>query len=439
VQQVHKGDGRDALGVDFVAHRLRITILAVHEGRSARRPSVVSRRFAHVLSKKVVATMAPAQGPSEAKNGLDPLVYRIHAWSDAGGDWSDVLALLRDRLDGRLVTLSTHHFASGHGEVICEDPASPAFRVAYAEYASRNPWFLSSVEYVAGRVVAGEDLLSNRDLVRTDFYRALLEPHGLLHCIAGVAMRSGALMHFLSVHRGPDQEPFGERDKATLGAVLAHVSLALGNRWRLRAQSDLLNVMMGVVDRYPHPCLLIDAGGRIVHANRNAAADAMPGVGLAVDAGALAAALPIDRPTLRQAVRDVIAAAGGGAADATRAVTLSVPGGKHPSVVSLHAAGRLFDALTGDVAELVLVTARNPSLTHDLETCSFVKQFGLSPAQARVGVMIVSGHSLMETARKLHVSDNTVRSHLKQIFQKTNTHGQMELVHLHAKICAPSD
>jgi DNA-binding CsgD family transcriptional regulator len=56
-----------------------------------------------------------------------------------------------------------------------------------------------------------------------------------------------------------------------------------------------------------------------------------------------------------------------------------------------------------------------------------------------VGVMIITGHSLAETARKLHVSDNTVRSHLKQIFQKTNTHGQMELVHLHARTCASGD
>ena len=246
-------------------------------------------------------------------------------------------------------------------------------------------------------------------------------------------------MYFVSVHRGPDQAPFGEPEKSSLGAVLAHVSLALGNRWRLREINDLMNVMMGVVDRYPHPCLLTDAGGRVVHGNRSASAHAVPAFGLSVDGGVLAAALPIDRLALRQAIRDVAASAARGAADSTRAVTLSVLGGNHPSVVSVHAAGRVFDAASGDVAELVLVTARNSGIVHDLKTCSFVKQFALSPAQARVGVMIVTGHSLAETAQKLHVSDNTVRSHLKQIFHKTNTHGQMELVHMHARICAPSD
>jgi DNA-binding CsgD family transcriptional regulator len=221
--------------------------------------------------------------------------------------------------------------------------------------------------------------------------------------------------------------------------VLAHVSLALGNRWRLREASDLMKVMMGVVDRYPQPCLLIDADGRVVHCNRCAAAPAVPSVGLCIEGGSLAAAVPIDRPALRQAIRDVAASAARDATDTTRVVTLSVPGGKHPAVVSILAAGRVFEAQTGDLAELILVTARNPGLDHGHNACCLGKQFGLSPAQARVAVMIVTGHSPAEIARTLHVSDNTVRSHLKQIFQKTNTHGQMELVHLHARVCAPSE
>ena len=350
----------------------------------------------------------------------------------------DALALLRDRLDGQLATLSQHHFASGQGAVVCEFPENPGFRTTYAQYASRNPWFLSSDEYTVGRVITGNELLSNRDLVKTDFYRVLLKPHNLFHCMSGVAIRREHLIHYISLHRGQDQPGFGEREKANLRVVLAHVSLALENRWRLREVSDLTNVLLGVVDRHPHPSLLVDADGRIVHCNKSANELSVHSVGLRTDGGRLAAATSVDRAALREAIRDVAKAACQ-SPEATRAVTLSVPGQQHPAVVSIYAAGRAFQAETGEVAELVLVTARNPHFEHDIHTCSFVKQFGLSPAQSRVTVLIIAGHSLADTARKLHVSENTARSHLKQIFQKTNTHGKMELVHLHARTCVDSD
>lgn len=369
---------------------------------------------------------------------LDLLLYRIHASSDAIGGWSDVLALLRERIDGQLVTLSRHHFATGQGAVICEFPANPGFCAAYAEYASRNPWFLSSEEYAVGRVLTGDELLSNKDLIKTDFYRNLLKPHGLFHCMSGVAIRRGNLVHFVSLHRGQDQPSFGEREKASLKPVLAHISLALENRWRLRQASELTTVMEGVADRQPHPSLLVAADGRVVHRNRSATTPSLSSAGLCVEDDRLVAVTAVDRAALREAIRDVAKAARDGR-NTTRAVTLSVPGGQHPGVVSIHAAGSVFSAKRGEVDELVLITARNPHIEHDIHTCSFVKQFRLSPAQARVSVMIITGHSLADTARNLHVSENTARSHLKQVFQKTHTHGQMELVHLHARNCVDND
>lgn len=369
---------------------------------------------------------------------LESLLYRIHASTDAIGGWSDVLALLREQLEGHLATLSQHHFASGQGGVVCEYPENPGFRTAYAKYASRNPWFLSSEEYTVGRVVTGDELLSNEDLVKTDFYRDLLKPRGLFHCMSGAVVRRGNLVYFVSVHRGQDQSHFGEREKTILKPVLMHISLALENRWRSRQASDLTVVMKGIVDRYPHPSLLVAADGRVVYCNRSATATSLLSAGLCMEEDRLVAAITVDRAALREAIR-AVANAVRNDGDTTRSVTLSAPGGQHPAVVSIHAAGNVFAAERGEIDELVLITARNPHIEHDIHTCSFVKQFRLSPAQARVSVMIVTGHSLADTARKLHVSENTARSHLKQIFQKTHTHGQMELVHLHARNCADHD
>jgi len=382
--------------------------------------------------------MTLARPQSEPKVDLEPLLYRIHASTDSNGDWSEVLELVRERLAGRLATLSRHHFASGHGSIICEVPANPRFRSEYAQYASRNPWFLSSEAFAPGRVMTGNELLSNRNLVKTDFYRGVLRPHGLFHWLSGVAARRGQLIYYIGVHRGQEDAAYGEREKTVFRAVLAHLSLALENRWRLRQSADLAKLMIGVVDRHPHLSLLVDADGHIVHCNRSAAARSVTRAGLCIEGGRLAAGASMDRAALADAIREVAQAASGDG-NSARTLALSVPDARHPAVVSVQSAGQVFRLETGEVDELVLVTVRSSDCEHDLHSCSFVKQFGLSPAQARVGVMIVSGHSLADTARRLHVSDNTARSHLKQIFQKTNTHGQRELVHLHARICGNGD
>jgi DNA-binding CsgD family transcriptional regulator len=95
----------------------------------------------------------------------------------------------------------------------------------------------------------------------------------------------------------------------------------------------------------------------------------------------------------------------------------------------------VFRAETGAEVPLVMLTLRDAHSEHDPHNCVFARQFCLTPAQARVNALVFSGHSLPGVARALRVSENTVRSHLKQVFEKTNTHGQMELVHLHARVC----
>ena len=56
--------------------------------------------------------------------------------------------------------------------------------------------------------------------------------------------------------------------------------------------------------------------------------------------------------------------------------------------------------------------------------------YGLTAAQAAVTAYLFEGQSVEQTAQKLGVSVNTVRSHLKCTFTKCDVHSQTELLHL---------
>jgi DNA-binding CsgD family transcriptional regulator/uncharacterized protein YhfF len=59
-----------------------------------------------------------------------------------------------------------------------------------------------------------------------------------------------------------------------------------------------------------------------------------------------------------------------------------------------------------------------------------VLAFGLTPAEARLAVHLATGASLTEASDRFGVTHNTVRAQLRAIFDKTDTHRQVDLVRL---------
>ena len=58
--------------------------------------------------------------------------------------------------------------------------------------------------------------------------------------------------------------------------------------------------------------------------------------------------------------------------------------------------------------------------------------YGLTRAEARVAFAVSAGTSVVATADALGVSANTVKTHLRSVFIKTGTRGQVELARLMA-------
>ena len=56
--------------------------------------------------------------------------------------------------------------------------------------------------------------------------------------------------------------------------------------------------------------------------------------------------------------------------------------------------------------------------------------YGLTPAEARLAVLLAQGHHLDEVGDILKISIHTARTHLKRIFGKTNTSSQSDLIRL---------
>jgi DNA-binding CsgD family transcriptional regulator len=379
--------------------------------------------------------MAKADLRREVSASLDSLVLAIHAAGVDEGEWPSVLECLRSDLSARVVTLGRHEFNTGSDAALFESPIGAGFTSAMAGFSARNPWFLSTEDYAPGRVMTGDELISHADLQRTDFYRDFLKPHGLLHRLCAVVARRENGAFFLSAYRGEDQDPFGSREKAELEFLMGHISLSMNSHWRWQEASDLSQALLGLTDHDSNPVILVTALGEPVY--RNPAADELLAshIGLRLDGTRVVAASPADQRMLRETIAQA-AQAEPAAALSPRVVTIACTPPMPPVVAVVRSAGQVFAREAGVRRGLVMISIRGGHAAHDPAACAFARQYELTAAQAKVSALVFGGQPLSTIAVSLKVSENTVRSHLKQIFQKTSTHGQMDLVHLHARTCA---
>ena len=363
---------------------------------------------------------------------LASLVHAIHAAGVHDDAWGEVFERIRTHLDARVLTLARHEFDRGTEATLYEAPADAQFGAELARYAARNPWYLSSDDYVDGRVMTGEDLIGLPELRRTDFYRGLLEPRGLLHLLCGVVARRGDGVHCLAAWRGAGQSGFDARERADLKLLLDHVALALEGRWRWQESNDLAQALLALAESDSNPTLLVTDTAEIAWCNSAAERLLDLAQGLRRDGARLLAAAPSDRRLLAEALARMAAAAPG---QPPMVLSLANPGTAQPVVALVRPLGPVYSRQAGARRALALVALRGSPAGHDPASCVFAQRYELTAAQARVSALVFAGQPLAEIAATLNVSENTVRSHLKQIFQKTATHGQMELVHLHARIC----
>jgi DNA-binding CsgD family transcriptional regulator len=372
---------------------------------------------------------------NECPASVVSLVHAIHAASVNADAWPGVLGKLCEHLDARVVTLGHHEFTTGSDSAMFESPAAGGFSHDMATFSARNPWFLSSEEYVPGRVMTGDELIGTSDLRRTDFYRGFLQPRGLLHLLCGVVDQRARGAHFLSAYRAEDQVAFNAREKAELGVLLDHITLSLESQWRWQAADDLSRALLALTDHDANPAILVTADGEAIY--RNPAADHLleRRHGLRLEGTRLVAASPADRRLLSETIARAAQNDPARGAALPSVLTMAGASPMPPVVVVVRAAGQVFTREAGVRRGLVMIAIRGSHAGHDPATCVFSRQYELTTAQARVSALVFAGQSLSTISQSLNLSENTVRSHLKQIFQKTDTHGQMELVHLHARVC----
>jgi DNA-binding CsgD family transcriptional regulator len=176
------------------------------------------------------------------------------------------------------------------------------------------------------------------------------------------------------------------------------------------------------LDRLHLGVVLVDGEGRVVAKNRSAGEILAERDGVELRG----AALHVSDASAARRLRALLSNADGPLRGGALAIPRKPP--KPPlNLLIAPLAGRSGQE-EGSLVKAVFISSRDRGQETGEEHLR--RLYDLTPSEAGLASLLVQGLSLKEAAAELNVTENTARTHLKRIFDKTDTHRQGELVGL---------
>jgi DNA-binding CsgD family transcriptional regulator len=355
------------------------------------------------------------------------LVDKIYAAALDPTRWSDFMGALSGVLRGPGIFF-VQDASNAQANVFAYSEFDDAFIESYARfYATKNPWLPRiNASAGSGTIVTSESLLDPADYEGTEFYNDWMRPQGQYHMIGGIVQKERTVGTNISFVRPSRTGPLTNQEINLYRQLLPHISRAVDLHRQLAVLALQREVGLAALDGLELGALLVDARARVLFANR--VAERLLGDGLVLRAGVVSAASSAETNQLHRLIAE--AARVGARQFATPGGKLAVSRRAGAPVAVLVCPMRLGDARFALDVPTALVFLAEPERAAQPDEQVAQLIYGLTAAETRLLRDLLVGNTLREAAASGQVSLNTVKFHLKQLFAKTGTHRQSDLLRL---------
>lgn len=279
--------------------------------------------------------------------------------------------------------------------------------------------------HLRGEVATDADIINSEEMRRSAMYNELL-PRFDTKWWAGIGFKAGSERWCLALLRSERQGEFEPADKAILKEFSARLTEI--SKLSYVAGRAALSEVASSFDRLRQAVIAIDDKGRVIRTN--ASADRLFGESLRVSGGRL---IISDSKAAAQYSKllDSIRCAHEGKSLRAPNIVVGRRNAAPLLIEALPVDGAVKSPFLHACALLLLKTIGKPERPdwHLLRDT-----FGLTPAEARLAALLVTGESLEHIADELRITKETARYELKSVFRKTDVHRQSQLVALFAAL-----
>jgi DNA-binding CsgD family transcriptional regulator/PAS domain-containing protein len=233
----------------------------------------------------------------------------------------------------------------------------------------------------------------------------------------------------MGISRTRRQRPFGEEELRGLRALAPHLNRALRVTLRLKEMEARASALAEMSDRALAAVMLTDAFGRVSEANGLARAILAEGDGLVIRDGVLRAARSDDSGKL---ARLILEAAGGvdGLTFIRKSGVMQVarPSCRRP--LALVVSPTRNTVSPSGRSHAVTIAFADPERAPEADADLLARLYGFTAREAAVAALLLKGCSPKEAADEFAMSENTVRTHIRHVFEKTGVERLSDLVRL---------
>lgn len=353
------------------------------------------------------------------------------------GLWPEVLHEITDYVDGVSSALVSHDVAARSNRFHFVWGDNPEYSRSYQHtYARLNPLGPALMMLQPGELWSVTTAMPMKQFHQTRFYLEWVKPQGGGDVVGAIIERSGTVITSIATSLDEPRSPASDGAKRRLAQLLPHVkrSVAIGNVIDMhRVEAEALG---DAIDALGAAVFLVRGNGEIVRTNASGRALTESGMLLRAVDSRLVAVDEVVRRELGRALADAVD--GDRLARAREsAVPLVDQTGKRyiAHILPLTAGVRRRAARSTGAVAAVFVHKAEMSCVLPME--AICRQFDLSKAEVRVLVGMLEIGAPADVAPILGVSEATVRTHLRRLFEKTGTSRQADLVKLVAGYANP--
>jgi DNA-binding CsgD family transcriptional regulator len=359
-----------------------------------------------------------------AKLRIDDIIASIYDAALEPALWQRCYDSIRTLVGAETMLLTLQDPRVGDASLVASN-LDPRFLQQYADsWWAKDAWMLGALKHPRGKAYVVTDIVPDAEWTSSEIYNELVKPFGNTRFCLGAMVEVDKNRGVTGFHRFSGTSDFAEADRRILQRLVPHIRQSLRLSQRLVEHDSERSMALAAWDLISHGILLVTHDARVVHANRAAQDIARTEDGLSIGKrGAIMAARSDETNNLHGLIARCASVARGGA------LSLARPSARRPlELIVTPLPARVHATVPRRASVLVLV--RDPEhLT--LPTPAILRGlYRFTAAEALLASELLAHRTLDDISDARGVGRETLRTQLKELFRKTGTHRQSELIGL---------